>query len=77
MSKFRVSKDDRLKIIKNLGQSLLDELKNLFRSYWDHRLVVSDGLFQVLGHNIRVKAQSEFQGPQLQGPDHPVYTPVH
>ena len=31
--KFGVSKEDRIKIMKNLGQSLLDELENLFWSY--------------------------------------------
>ena len=53
--KFDVSKEDRVKIMKNPGRTLLDDLENLFRSYWDHRLDVSDGLVQVLGHNIRVK----------------------
>jgi hypothetical protein len=49
--KFSIRKEDslRVKVIKNLGRTLLDELENLFRSYWDHRLGVSDGLFQVLG----------------------------
>ena len=27
-------KEDRVKMIKNLGRTLLDELENLFRSYW-------------------------------------------
>ena len=27
-------KDDRIKIMKTLGRALLDELENLFRSYW-------------------------------------------
>ena len=57
LSKFGISKEDRVKVIKNLGRNLLDELENLFRSYWAHRLGVSDGLFQVLGHNVRVKTQ--------------------
>jgi hypothetical protein len=38
ISKFDVSKVDRLKNIKNLVRSLLDELENLFHSYWVHRL---------------------------------------
>ena len=53
LSKFGISKEDRVKVIKNLGRTLLDELENLFRSYWTHRLGVSDGLLQVLGHNVR------------------------
>ena len=57
LSKFDISKEDRVKVIKNLGRTLLDELENLFRSYWDHRLDISDGLLQVLGHNVRVKTQ--------------------
>jgi hypothetical protein len=65
ISKFGISKDIRFKIMKGLGRSLLDELENLFRSY--HRLRVLDGLLQVLGHSIRVKVQSEVQGPQVQG----------
>ena len=44
-------------VVGHLGRTLLDELENLFRSYWDHRLGVSDGLLQVLGHNVRVKTQ--------------------
>ena len=42
LSKFDISKDveDRVKVIKNLGRTLLDELENLFRSYWAHRLGV-------------------------------------
>lgn len=75
ISKFGISKDDRLKIMKRLGRSLLDELDNLFRSY--HRLRVSDGLLQVLGHSIRVKVQSEVQDPQVQGPAHTTDIPVH
>ena len=55
LSKFDINKEDRVKVIKNLGRTLLDELENLFRSYWVHRLGVSDGLLQVLGHNVRVK----------------------
>ncbi len=54
-----------------LGRTLLDELENLFRSYWDHRFGVSDGLLQVLGHSVRVKTR-EVQGHQLQGPEHHV-----
>jgi hypothetical protein len=46
-----------VKVIKNLERTLLDELENLFRSYWSHRLGVSDGLLQVLGHSVRVKTQ--------------------
>ena len=38
-------------IKENLGRTLLDDLENLFRSYWVNRLGVSDGLFQILGHN--------------------------
>jgi hypothetical protein len=70
ISKFGISKDDRLKIIKGLGRSLLYELENLLRSYWAHRLRVSDGLLQVLGNSIRVKVQSEVQGPHVQDPAH-------
>lgn len=65
--KFGVRKPDRVKIMKPLGWTLLDEVENLFRSFWTHRLGVSDGLFQVLGHSIRVKTQSKFQVPQFQG----------
>ena len=65
--KFGVSKGDRIKIIKNLGLSLLDELVNLFRSYWDHRQDVLDDLLQVLGHNIReimhIDLCFQFKGP--------------
>jgi hypothetical protein len=61
LSKFSIRKEDRVKVIKNLGRTQLDELENLFQSYWDHRLGVSDGLFQVLGHSVRVKTQ-EVQG---------------
>ncbi len=32
--KFSIRKEDRVKVIKNLGRTLLDELENLFRSYW-------------------------------------------
>ena len=67
--KFSIRKEDRIKVIKNLGRTLLDELENLFRSYWGHRLGGSDGLLQVLGHSVRVKTQ-EVQGHQLQGPEH-------
>ena len=49
LSKFGISKEDRVKVIKNLGRTLLDDLENLFRSYWTHRLGVSDGLLQVVG----------------------------
>ena len=55
LSKFSIGKEDRAKVIKNLGRTLLDEMENLFRSYWAHRLGVSDGLLQVLGHSIRVR----------------------
>ena len=75
LSKFDISKEDRVKVIKNLGRTLLDELENLFRSYWDHRLGVSDGLLQVLGHNVRVKTQ-EVQSYQLQVPEQCSSTPV-
>jgi hypothetical protein len=51
------------------------DLLNLFRSYWSHRLGVSDGLLQVLGHNVRVKTQ-EVQSYQLQSPEQCVNTPV-
>ena len=74
--KFGIGKEDRVKVIKNLGRTLLDELENLFRSYWDHRLGVSDGLLQVLGHSVRVKTQ-EVQGHQLQVPGHHVGAPVY
>ncbi len=57
--------------MRNLGRTLLDEMENLFRSDWVHRVGVSDGLIQVLGHNVRVKTQ-EVQGYQLQGPEHQV-----
>jgi hypothetical protein len=40
--KFSIRKEDRVKVIKKLGRTLLDELENLFRSYWVHRLGVSD-----------------------------------
>ncbi len=49
LSKFGISKEDRVKVIKNLGRTLLDELEDRFRSYWVHRLGVSDGLLQVMG----------------------------
>ena len=76
LSKFSIGKEDRAKVIKNLGHTLLDELENLFRSCWAHRLGVSDGLLQVLGHSVRVKTQ-EVQGYQLQGPGHPVGAPIY
>ncbi len=69
LSKFGISKEDRVKVIKNLGRTLLDELENLFRSYWTHRLGVSDGLLQVLGHNVSVRVKTqEDQSYQLQDP---------
>ncbi len=74
--KFDIGKEDRVKVIKNLGHTLLDELKNLFRSYWSHRLGVSDGLLQVLGHSIRVKTQ-EVQSYQLQGSGHHADAPAY
>ena len=74
--KFGIGKEDRVKVIKNLGRTLLDELENLFRSYWAHRLGVSDGLLQVLGHSVRVKTR-EVQGYQLQGPGHHVGAPAY
>ncbi len=73
---FGIRKEDRVKMIKNLGRTLLDELENLFRSYWGHRLGVSDGLLQVLGHSVRVKTQ-EVQGYQLQGSEHHVGATVY
>jgi hypothetical protein len=76
LSKFSIRKEDRVKVIKNLGRTFLDELENLFRSYWDHRLGVSDGLLQVLGHSARVKTQ-EVQGHHLQGSEHHVDVPVY
>jgi hypothetical protein len=74
--KFSIRKEDRVKVIKNLGRTLLDELENLFRSYWGHRLGVSNGLLQVLGHSVRVKTQ-EVQGYQLQVPENHVGAPVY
>ena len=74
--KFGIGKEDRVKVIKNLGHTLLDELEILFRSYWDHRLGVSDGLLQVLGHSVRVKTQ-EVQGHQLQGSGHHLGAPIY
>ncbi len=74
--KFGISKQDRVKVIENLGRNLLDELKPLFQSYWGHRLGVSDGLLQVLGHSVRVKTQ-EVQGYQLRGSEHHVGAPVY
>ncbi len=76
LSKFSIRKEDRVKVIKNLGRTLLDELENLFRSYGGHRLGVSDGLLKVLGHSVRVKTQ-EVQGHQLQGPEHHVGAHVY
>ena len=75
LSKFGISKEDRVKVIKNLGRTLLDELENLFRAYWSHRLGVSDGLLRELGHNVRVKTQ-EVQSYQLQAPEQCVSAPV-
>ena len=75
LSKFGIRKEDSVKVIKNLGRTLLDELENLFRSYWAHRLGVSDGLLQVQGHNVRVKTQ-EVQSYQLQVPEQFVSAPV-
>ena len=74
--KFSIRKEDRVRVIKNLGRTLLDELENLFRSYWGHRLGVSDGLLQVLGHSVRVKTQ-EILGHHLQGPEHHTGVPVY
>ena len=74
--KFSIRKEDRVKVIKNLGRTFLDKLENLFRSYWGHRLGVSDGLLQVLGHCVRVKTQ-EVQGHQLQDPEHHVGVSVY
>jgi hypothetical protein len=76
LSKFSIGKEDRAKVIKNLGRTLLDELENLFRSYWSHRLGVSDGLLQVLGHSVRVKTR-EIQGCLLQGSGHHVEAPSY
>ena len=79
--KFSIRKEDRVKVIKNLGRTLLDELENLFRSYWGHRLGVSDGLLPVLGHSVRVNLghslTQEAQGHQLQGPEHHVGVSVY
>ena len=55
--KFGISTGDGVKIMRNLGRTLLDEPENLFRSYWGHRLGVSDGLLQILGHSVRVKTR--------------------
>ena len=55
--KFSLRKVDRVKVIKKLGRTFLDEPENLFQSYWRHQLGVSDGLFQVLGDSVRVKIQ--------------------
>ena len=74
--KFAIRKEDRVKVIKNLGRPLLDELEYLFRSYWVQPLGVSDGLFQVLGHIVRVKTQ-EVQGYQLQVSEHHVDVSVY
>ena len=74
--KVNIRKGDIVKVIKKLGRTLLDELENLFRSYWDHRFGVSDGLLQVLGHSVRVKTQ-EILGHHLQGPEHHIGVPVY
>ncbi len=41
--KFGIKKEDRVKVTKNLGRTLLDEMENLFRSYgdyyWESRMV--------------------------------------
>ena len=74
--KFSIRKEDRVRVIKNLGRTLLDELENLFRSYWGRRLGVSDGLIQVLGHSVRVKTQ-EIRGHHLQGPEHHIDVTVY
>jgi hypothetical protein len=59
-----------------MASLFLDELENLVRSlYWVHRLGVSDGLLQVLGHKVRVKTQG-VQVYQLQVPEHHVDTPA-
>ena len=76
LSKFGVSEKDRVKVITNLERTLWDELETLFRSYWTHRLDVSDGLLQVLGLSVRVRTQ-EAQGYQLQGPEHHVEALVY
>ena len=57
--KFGVSKFWRKtesKIVKFFVRSLprLDELENLFRSYWLHRLGVSDGLLQVFNDWVTI-----------------------
>jgi hypothetical protein len=54
----------------------MDEMENLFRLYWGHRLGVSDGLLQVLGHIVRVKTQ-EVQGYQLKDSEHHIVAPVY
>ncbi len=74
--KFSIRKEDRVRVIKNLERTLLDELENLFRSYWDHRLGVSDGLLQVLGHSVRVKTE-EILGHHLQVPEHHIVVSVY
>ena len=77
--KVNIRKGDIVKVIKKLGRTLLDELENLFRSYWGHRLGVSDGLsglIQVLGQSVRVKTQ-EVQGYQFQDPEHYAGTPAY
>jgi hypothetical protein len=76
LSKFSIGKKDRAKVIKNLGRTLLDALENLFKSYWAHRLGVSDVLLQVLRHSVRVKTR-EIQGYQFQGSGHHVETSAY
>ena len=46
--KFGVSKGVRIKIMENPGLSMLDELENLFRSYWSQRKDVLDDLFPIM-----------------------------
>ena len=75
-----VSETQKLAEIQHLAiteslKRLFKELENLFRSYWAHRLGVSDGLLQVLGHHVRVKTQ-EVQSYQLQAPEQCVSAPV-
>jgi hypothetical protein len=73
-----IRKEDRVKVIKNLGRTLLDELENLFRSYWRHRLGVSEGLLQVLVPGYQTQGpEQEVPGYQTQGPEHHVGAPVY
>ncbi len=73
---FCIRKEDSVKVIKTFGRTLLDEVQNLFRSYWGHRSGVSDGLLHVLGHSVGVNTQ-EVQGYQLQDPEHHVGATVY